>query len=116
MRKASLTCGWVMSWFRQRFSIRSLLDPPELRQAMSMMLEWRRRRGGEGEAWNAVAGSRPGVVMLQRRESGRAPRMSGKSSFRFARVEVLESYLMTGTEVRRQETVQFIRLGAHEPT
>ncbi len=91
LRNAAFTSGWVMSWLRQRFSTRSLLDAPELRQAMSME---KRRGKGEG-AGNAGAGRNVdggrrllGEVMLQRRESGRVPRRSGKSSFRFASVEV----------------------------
>jgi hypothetical protein len=79
LRKAALTSGWVMSLLVQRFSIRSLLDPPELRQAM-LMLE--RRVVGDGDA-----GRRLGV-RLQRRESGRVPRISGTSSLRFASVDV----------------------------
>ena len=91
MRKAAFTSGWVMSWFRQRFSTRSLLDAPELRQAMSM--EKRRGRGkGAGNAGagrNVNAGRRLlGEVMLQRRERGGGSRRRGESSFWFASVEV----------------------------
>ena len=91
MRKAAFTSGGVMSWLRQRFSTRSLLDAPELRQAM-LMVKLRRRGDAVGDAGggrNTGAGSRLlGEVMLQRRESGRVPRRSGKSSFRFASVEI----------------------------
>lgn len=41
-RKASFTRGSVMSPFRHRFSMRSTLEPPELRQAM-LMPRWKDR-------------------------------------------------------------------------
>ncbi len=91
LRKAAFTSGWVMSWLRQRFSTRSLLDAPELRQAM-LMLQRRgtgERVGSAGARGDTDAGRRLlSEVMLQRRESGRVPRRSGKSSFRFASVEI----------------------------
>jgi hypothetical protein len=67
------------------FSMRSRLDPPELRQAMLM----RGLRKTAGEVWNeAAAVMRPVVVTLQSRENGRVPRISGTRSFLFASVGV----------------------------
>jgi hypothetical protein len=69
------------------FSTRSRLEPPELRQAMVMS---ERRVVSGGQVWKVGAAARRlvVVVMLQRRESGRVPRISGTSSLRFASVGI----------------------------
>jgi hypothetical protein len=97
LRKAAFTSGWVISWCRQRFSTRSLLVAPELRQAM-LMLSLRLRRCEEDEAeilgrmlrWLMATGFKSEwfVMRLNDRDSGRLVRIHEAGSLLVASVAV----------------------------